>query len=154
MAIQEKYNVRRFSTLARIGGAGYRTLGSLASRPSRRWERLRVMSEKQHSGQSSPLEFWLCRGYPCGPYWKGFRVFFILSQMKPKEIKLDPADFHFDGEIEIIEKTVYRNWMESWLKNLKWYNSMLMLVAYDPSFEELFSAPVVTSPRLKTLRSL
>lgn len=74
--------------------------------------------------------------------------------MKPKEIKLDPADFHFDGEIEIIEKTVYRNWMESWLKNLKWYNSMLMLVAYDPSFEELFSAPVVTSPRLKTLRSL
>lgn len=35
--------------------------------------------------------------------------------------------------------------MESWLKNLKWYNSMLMLVAYDPSFEELFSAPVVTN---------
>lgn len=68
MAIQEKYNVRRFATLARIGGAGYRTFCSLASRPSRRWERLRVMSEKQHSGQSSPLEFWLCRGYPCGPY--------------------------------------------------------------------------------------
>lgn len=36
-----------------------------------------------------------------------------------------------------------RNWMESWLKNLQWYNSML--VAYDPSFEELFSAPVVTN---------
>jgi hypothetical protein len=86
---------------------------------------------------SSPLEFWLCRGYPCGPYLKGFPVFFILSQMKPKEIKLDPADFHFDGEIEILERTLYRNWMESWLKNLQWYNSML--VAYDPSFEELGS---------------
>lgn len=53
------------------------------------------MCDKPRSGSDYPLEFWLCRGYPCGCYLKGDLVSFILEEAKPRQLVLDPDDFHF-----------------------------------------------------------
>lgn len=45
-----KYGVKRFSTLARLGGAGYRVAGSCDRKLSRHWERIRVMFGKPGKG--------------------------------------------------------------------------------------------------------
>jgi len=87
-------------------------------RLSRRWDRIRVMSEKPGKGRM-PLEFWLCRGL-AEPYLKGDLFFFIRQQLKPKERKVIPSDLLVDGEFEILERTMLRPWMAQWLKVVKW----------------------------------
>lgn len=46
MAINARYPIRRFSTLCRIGGAGYRVLSRLDLCRSLRFERVRAMDTK------------------------------------------------------------------------------------------------------------
>jgi len=47
MAVQMTYSVKRFTTLARVGGAGFRTIASLAhSNRPKRYERVYVMGLK------------------------------------------------------------------------------------------------------------
>jgi hypothetical protein len=44
--------------------------GRSSSTLSRSWERVRVMAAKPERG-TMPLEYGLCRGYPCNPYLRG-----------------------------------------------------------------------------------
>lgn len=65
-------------------------------------------------------------GFPAGCYLKGFLVFHVKDAMKPKDLRIDPSEFHFDSEIKILERTLYLNWMRSWLEHLRWSHSLAM----------------------------
>ncbi|KAG6467635.1 hypothetical protein ZIOFF_074518 (mitochondrion) [Zingiber officinale] len=72
--LAEKYNLSR-SCLSRLAGAGYRVRGRiLSSRLSRRWKRLRVVSDRSLSDYRLPLDLWLGRGNPLNPYLKGIMI--------------------------------------------------------------------------------
>ena len=71
ISVGQKYGVKRFSTLVRLHGGGYRVLASLQNIRSKHWERVRKMAEKPVKGSNYPLEFWMSRGYPMGPYLRG-----------------------------------------------------------------------------------
>ncbi|KAL7174747.1 hypothetical protein ACSBR1_043968 (mitochondrion) [Camellia fascicularis] len=65
-AVMEKYSIKRFSTLCRIGGLGYRGLSTLTSSPSKRTRRLWAMFQKTVFRFS--LKWWIGRGGPLNPY--------------------------------------------------------------------------------------
>lgn len=64
IAIDGMYSVKRFSTLCRVGGMGYKELSSLNQKRSRRFERVWQMRIKQ---RFPSFEWWLGRGYPLDP---------------------------------------------------------------------------------------
>lgn len=132
-AFNQKSQVKRFSTLVRLGGGGYRVTGRSHSTLSRSWERIRVMSQKPPiSNDGMPLELWLGRGYPINPYLRGDLLFFIREYLKPKELRLPPSDLLVDGEVEILERTMIRRWMTQWLKVVSWNH-------FHPSFYQFLS---------------
>lgn len=51
-SIYQKYSLKRFTTLLRIGGAGYRTVGSAQHRLSRKWDRIKIISSKPSSSSN------------------------------------------------------------------------------------------------------
>lgn len=121
ITVAQKYSVWRFSTLVRLGGGGtgcWEVLINQDSKLSRHWDRVKRMAEKPVAGSSYPLEFWLCRGYPFGPYLRGFLYSYIREKLKPKGVKMVPEEFTFDGEVEILERTLVRNWVRQWLSYL------------------------------------
>lgn len=75
--LRDKYNIKKESVLARLGGAGDRTL---PRRRSRRWERFRAVMGKPGRGSPLSLEFWLSRGSPLNPYLKGLIVDYIRQE--------------------------------------------------------------------------
>lgn len=124
MALCQKYSIRRFSTACRVGGAGYRTVSRLSSCRSRKWERFFWMYMK---AQYHSLEWWLGRGLPLNPYWKGLMVDYLRSAMKPTDIRLVPEDKHLSPHAcELMEYTLQRNWVSSWLTYVKWYCSVAL----------------------------
>lgn len=138
--LREKYNIEKISVLQRLGGAGYRVRSRLMTTQSIKWERLKVVVSKPIGSKSLPLDFWLGRGYPLNPYLKAKMVTFLRREMKPKEIKIFPQDLTFDGEREILERTVLRNWMSQWLKYVSWYYTKAM--SENVSIQEFFDAPI------------
>ncbi|KAI3776172.1 hypothetical protein L1987_45943 [Smallanthus sonchifolius] len=66
MAVANRYSVRDFRLLSRLGGAGYSVLARLDHRRPRRYSRLMVMGLKLLS-PSYPLDFWLGKGRPLSP---------------------------------------------------------------------------------------
>lgn len=58
------------------------------------------------------------------------------------ELKLPPENlFPDESHIELLERTLYRNWMEQWLKWNKWYYTVAL--GPDPTLHDLFNAPIV-----------
>ncbi|KAJ4951969.1 hypothetical protein NE237_028801 [Protea cynaroides] len=100
------------------------------------------MAEKPVKGSNYPLEFWMSRGYPMGPYLRGlYMSAYIREHIKPKELQWIPDEFTFDGEVEFLERTMVRNWVQSWLKYLYWYHTTAW--NDEATLEELFQPPVV-----------
>lgn len=64
------YPIKRFSTLCRIGGAGYRTLSRLQHTPSPRFS------------------MYTRRGRPLNPYLRGVLIDYLRKEMFPKELKV------------------------------------------------------------------
>ena len=81
---------------------------------------------------------------PLNPYLRSKIVNHLLKALKPKQIRLYPSDMIFDGEQEILERTVLLNWMRQWLQWLLWYCRMLMLNG-EVSLMELLDAPVCST---------
>lgn len=52
-----------------------------------------------------------------------------------------PSELTFDGNVEILERTLIRNWVSSWLKYLHWYHTVAL--SPDPNLEDLLNVPVV-----------
>ncbi|KAK8939187.1 hypothetical protein KSP39_PZI011505 [Platanthera zijinensis] len=88
MALALRYNVSRLSTLVRIGGGGYKTLGSLhQSSCSRTVLRLKSMQLKTLLTQNSgKIELWLGRGRPLSPYLKR-KLWFSLLEKRRETLK-------------------------------------------------------------------
>lgn len=130
-----------FKSLARLAGAGFRTRSRLYStRRSKRWERLWVIATKPPHRSQLPLEWWVSRGRPLNPYLKGLIVEFLRKELKPKELRMVPDEPTFDGEREILERTVILGWIKMWLKWVSWYYSILLTP--DPSLSNFFEAPI------------
>ncbi|KAK1592423.1 hypothetical protein Q3G72_024623 [Acer saccharum] len=141
--IQQKYNVTSLSVMLRLGGAGYKVRAKMDHHLSKRWQRLKIVTSKLHGSHSLPLEYWLGRGSPLNPYLKGTLVSHMLKAFKPKAMKPIPDRFVFDGEKEILERTVTHNWMCQWLSWVLWYHTILM--EPDPTLESLLAAPITAT---------
>lgn len=63
MSVHMTYPVKRFSTLARVGGIGYRSLAKLDHSRNLHFERIYAMWTKH----SLPFEILLGRGLPLNP---------------------------------------------------------------------------------------
>lgn len=98
MAIHEKYNIKRYATLLRIGGAGFKTRSSRRSLKSTKWRRFKLLYDKSYL----PVEYVLGGGRPLNPY--------LLGQIK-----------RYFLEYSLLIKT-----MGSWLNHRRWYCRILM----------------------------
>lgn len=142
-ALAEKYKVTKPSVLFRLAGAGYRVRARLHTTQSKRWARLRAVSSKPLRSGAMPLEWWIGRGNPLNPYLRARLILFLLKEVKPKEIRFFPDAMVFDGEREILERTVLSGWMKQWLKWVSWYHTK----ALDPevSIDQLLDAPMCST---------
>lgn len=138
-AVAEKYNVTSTSVLLRLAGAGYRVRARLHSTSSRRWCRLKAVAGKPFRSSHFPLEFWIGRGNPLNPYLRAKLITFLLRELKPKEFKLFPQEMVFDGEREILERTVLFGWMKQWLRWVSWYYTEAL--SPDVTIDQLLNAP-------------
>ena len=140
MAIHDRYGVKRFETLCRIGGSGFRTLSSLNNPSSTVVKRRKAMWEKA----KYPMHIWLGRGKPLNPYLHGFLVSWLRKELRPKDLKVAPDNyFQQIGMKEFLEWSLLRSWMSSWLKLVHWYSSKAL--APDVTVEILLTdAPVVS----------
>ena len=127
----------------RLGGAGYRVRSRMMSTQSKRWERLRVAIGKPSGSRQLPIEWWIGRGKPINPYLKGIIVDYLRRELKSKEIKLIPEEFVFDGEKEILDRKLVRNWLSQWLKWLNWYHTVAW--GSNPSIDALLDAPICSN---------
>lgn len=151
--LAQLYNIRNPNVLFRLAGAGFRVRARLySSKRNKRWERLWVVSTKPLHGSKLPLEWWIGRGKPINPYLKGLIVYWLRNELKPKEIRLIPEELLFDGEREILERTVIHNWIKMWLKWLSWYNSINLMP--DPPLSSFFEAPICSTSWRKSLEDL
>lgn len=118
MAVMDRYPPKRFSTLLRLGRAGYRVFSKVDHYLPPKFERLMVIFNKT----KQPMEFTLGRGRPLNPYLRGILYHEILQKMVPKDLILPPEDlFEAPGMIDILEHTLYRGWMDQWLNYVHWY---------------------------------
>lgn len=113
MAIHEKYNIKRYATLLRIGGAGFKTRSSRRSLKSTKWRRFKLLYDKSYL----PVEYVLGGGRPLNPYLLGKIQRYFL-------------------EYSLLIKT-----MGSWLNHLRWYCRILM--DPSASLDEILQVPVV-----------
>ena len=118
---------------------------------SPRWRRILIGSEKPHSGNQLPLEWWIGRNRPISPYFKGILVDLVREEFKPKDLKL-PPDLEDDWEIWLTEPTLIRSWMLLWLKWLLWYSKLFKNP--DPTFEDLFNPPIVPTMWRRSLNRI
>lgn len=102
MAVMDRFPPKRFSTLLRLGGAGYKVLSKIDHHLPPKYERLKVIFRKT----KQPMEFTLGRGRPLNPYLRGILYQEVLQKMAPKDLILPPDDlFEVPGMIDIYEHT-------------------------------------------------
>lgn len=138
-----KYHNKRFSTLARIGGAGYKQLAKIDRQKNARFSRLWSMHLKALLSKGS-LELWLGRGQPLNPYIRGIIINKMRNKMIPKDIKVCPANlFPTDGVNSICEYTLQMGWMRQWLTYCRWF----FVIVLDPwvKLSDLFDGPMNTT---------
>ncbi|KAJ9130803.1 hypothetical protein P3X46_034081 [Hevea brasiliensis] len=81
MSLADRHPFARFSTLLRVGGAGYKTLGKVDHFLPPKYERIKLIYQKMHY----PLEFILGRFRPLSPYLSGFLYDKVLRTMVPRD---------------------------------------------------------------------
>lgn len=138
--LAHSYNVSSTSVLFRLAGAGYRVRARYLSTTSKRWVRLRAIAAKPFRSGQLPLEFRLGRGNPINPYLRAKMIAYLRREFKPKEIRFLPEELVFDGEREILERTVLLNWMKQWLRWVSWYHTVAL--SPEVSIDALFDAPI------------
>lgn len=128
-SISMSYPIKRFSTLCRIGGAGYRTLSRLQHTRPLRLERLFSMYTR--------------RGRPLNPYLRGVLIDYLRKEMFPKELKVLPSEVIKGSTEDVLSRTLLRSWVRQWLTYCRWY----YVTAWSPTVtiqdQDFFDAPVV-----------
>lgn len=82
--------MKRFSTLCRLHGAGYKTLGRLNHTLSNRFQRLKAVWTKP----KVPFELWLGRLSPLNPYLRGHLIRMLRQAYKPKDLIVPPESVY------------------------------------------------------------
>lgn len=137
MAVQMKYPCKRFTTLARVGGVGFRSIARLDHSRSLYIDRVLAI----YTRYSLPFDYWIGGGRPLNPYLRGIIVDLLRSEMRPKEFSLIPDDlFEVEPMKDFIEWSVLRSWVRSWLRYCQWYSSTALRP--DVTIEEFFRAPI------------
>jgi hypothetical protein len=77
-------------------------------------------------------------------------VAYLRKELKPKEIQIYPSDLVFDGEQEILERTVLLGWVRQWLNLVHWYHTKAW--DWNVSIDELMNAPMCTRTWKRTER--
>lgn len=91
-----------------------------------------------------PLEIWLGRGKPLNPYLCGILIAKLLSELKPKELKVIPDQYFTQpGMKDFLEWSILRSWVKAWTKMVHWYSSIALLP--DATLEQLLDGPPVVS---------
>ncbi len=113
MGIGQRYGSSvRFSTMCRIGGAGFRTLSRPQSHRAFRYERLWVMRTKSLYG--GYLEMWIGRGQPLNPYLRGLLLSVVRQEMKPKDLRLIPDELFVTEKVkDFLEWSSLRSWFRN-----------------------------------------
>lgn len=88
VAIHTKYGCRRFSTICRLTGVGFRVLSRITHTRSLKIERLWVLYTKGNL----PLDLWLGHGLPLDPYVKGVLTTLLCKEFRPKQLVLPPEE--------------------------------------------------------------
>lgn len=140
--IAHHWNVVRYSTYRRIGGAGYKSCSRVPSDPDKmsdreRWEWTMWLQLKYPS-----LEWFFGEGKPLGPseFWWVMRQ--ILLSYKPPEFQCPPDDlFVSEDQRTFLEYTGLRSQFKDWLNYLQWWYRMYTLVygyhsGYNPGVRE------------------
>jgi hypothetical protein len=151
MAIGHTYTCARFSTLCRVGGAGFRQLARLDHRRSLRFERVLAMQTKTLLGHGG-FELWLGRGVPLNPYLRGWVIDLLrkellslsacAKEMKPKDLRLIPDELFVHPNVrDFQEYSTLRGWVREWLRYCHWY----FCTAMQPGvrLNDFFDAPIV-----------
>lgn len=128
------YPCNRLTTLARVGGAGFRQLATFDHKRNRHFERVLAMYTKQRL----PFELWLGRGSPLNPTLRGVIIDLLKREMKARGLTLIPDDlFEVESMKEFLEWTTR---VRDLLRYCRWY----YCTAIDPrvTIEEFFNAPV------------
>ena len=114
------------------------------------FSRLLSMQTKALLGHGH-LELWLGRGRPLNPYLRFVLVDKVLSQLRPKDLRVTPAELFVTEKVsDFQEYSTLRGWVQQWLRYCHWYYS----VAMDPQvkLDDLFDGPVYTSSWRATKR--
>lgn len=95
MTIANRYSVRRFSTVARIGGAGYRQTAKIHWSSS--IKRILGLFQK---GQL-PVDLWLGRGLPLNPYLRATLIHKIRERIKPVSLRVPPDGYFVTSNVKV-----------------------------------------------------
>ena len=133
--------VTRLSTLCRLVGMGFKALSRIYSKPNR----VVWLFRKIHGKANLPLDLWLNEGLPLDPGIVGQIHDFLRRKMAPKDLVLPPEDQLVRGELDmdLMEYTLFRGWMTSWLKYQKWYSETWSASFRGAKIEDWFKGPVV-----------
>ena len=95
MSFHMRYPLKRFTSLCRLVGLGFQTLGSICHTRSLKMTRLQAMYTKSQL----PISLWLTGGFPLDPYIEGLIKAFLIVDLKPREIKMPPSSYLQGQEI-------------------------------------------------------
>ena len=149
-----KYKVSK-NVILRLNGVGFRTRSRLSSWTllSRKTKRLLTIVDKSLNFNQLPLQFWFGRGNPINPYYKGIIIADALRKYKFKDLVTVPEEYWKDDERQYntVESTLYRSWIEDWLKWVKWYCEGLYL---DKDLDYYFDPPLISTTWKRTCKDL
>ncbi|KAH0764850.1 hypothetical protein KY285_000721 [Solanum tuberosum] len=91
---------------------------------------------------------WKAAPSPLNPYLKENIIDFLRKELKPKELQLFPEGLVFDGEREILERTVVRQWMEQWLRWFSWYH--ITALSEEVTISQLMEVPMCSKSWRRT----
>lgn len=82
--------------------------------------------------------------WPIEAFFSLFTRINLREAYKPKDLKVAPQELYESEVFEYLSKiTLVRNWMSQWLNYVRGYSTVAMHSGV--SFQDFFSAPVVTS---------
>lgn len=128
--------------LARLGGHGYKSLGSIYHKRSKKLERLWFGFTRPSYDTPLLFDLWLGRGSLPSPYLRGLIIEYLRRVLRPRDLQMVPDLYSFECEIEFLERTMFRQWLKQWLSWVSWYH--LTAWASDPILVDLLlSCPIV-----------
>ena len=138
IAVHKTYPLKGFTTLCRIGGAGFRVLSKLDHYRPPRFERVYWMWMKT----KLPFNLWMGQGLPLNPYTHGKLCDMLRDKLSPREISPPPDELFEKSQMrDFLEYSSLCAWMDQWLAYCRW--SYLVGLSLTSTLQDLLDAPVI-----------